>query len=104
MLWPELTLFEGYVLRTPLDVERLREWERTGCSRQQVETAMNAYFLNGMFPDDPTDEVLKDTQCEYLAMVMADMLSAKLTRQFPERRFAAFIMSGDDFGICFHQI
>lgn len=104
MLWPELVLFDNYVLRGPVDVERLRGWERAGHSTQQVETAMNAYLLDGIFPDDPTDEILKDTQSEYLATIMADMLAAKLAHGFPSRRFSTFVLRGEDFGVSFHQV
>ena len=37
LLWPDFQLFEGYVLRGPIDVERLRGWEQGGHSRQEVE-------------------------------------------------------------------
>lgn len=104
-LWPEFVQFEDYVLRAPLDVQRLRGWERAGdLSRKQIETAMNAYLLDGVFPQDEAEEALKEAQCERLATMMADMLSAKLARDFPQRRFSAFAMSGEDFGVSFHQL
>lgn len=104
-LWPEFEVFENYVLRAPVDVERLRGWENSGDrTRQQIETAMNAYLLDGMFPQDQTDPVLKQAQCDRLATVMAEMLVAKLLRDFPERRFSAFAMDGYDFGVSFHQV
>ncbi len=104
LLWPEFVQFEDYVLRGPLDVARLRGWERAGHARQQVETAMNVLLLEGAFPQDSTDASLKEVQCERLATIMADMLAAKLIREFPARRFAAFVLGGDDFGVSFHQI
>ena len=105
LVWPELVEFEDYVLRAPLDVERLRGWERVGgITRQQIEIAMNAYLLDVVFPQDETESVLKEAQCVHLANIMADMLGAKLAREFPERRFSAFAMSGDDFGVTFHQL
>jgi hypothetical protein len=105
MLWPQFVEFEDYVLRAPLDVERLRGWETSGeLSRQQIETAMNAYLLDGMFPRYEADPTLKNAQCVRLASVMADMLGAKLARDFPERRFSAFAMDCDDFGVSFHQL
>jgi hypothetical protein len=103
-LWPELTRFEGYVLRTPLDVARLRGWEKQGHTRQQIETAMNAFLLDGVFPLDATDAALKQARSERMAAIMADMLAAKLARDFPECRFAAFTLSGYDFGVSFHQV
>lgn len=104
MFWPEFVEFEGYVLRAPLDIERLRGWERSGdLSRQQIETAMNAYLLDEIFPQDAADEALKDAQCEHLVAIMANMLDAKLARDFPQRRFSAFAMSDEDFGVSFHQ-
>jgi len=103
-MWPEFIEFEGYVLRAPLDAERLRGWERRGgITRQQIESAMNAYLLDGMFPQDQTDDALKSEQCDKLARVMADMLEAKLTRDFPDRRFSVFALEGGDFGVSFHQ-
>ena len=104
LLWPEFVQFNGYVLRGPLDVERLRGWESQGHARQQIETAMNAFLLEGIFPNDPTDGTLKDIQSERFATIMADMLSAKLFHDFPQRRFSVFVMDGDDFGVSFHQI
>lgn len=104
LLWPELIEFEGYVLRGPLDVARLRSWERGGLSRKQIEIAMNAFLLEGVFPNDPAEASLKEAQAERLATVMADMLAAKLARDFPKRRFAAFVLDDDDFGVSFHQV
>ena len=105
LLWPEFIEFDGYVLRAPIDVERLRGWESSGdLTRQQIEIAMNAYLLEGVFPQDQTDEVLKQAQCEHLTTIMVEMLEAKLARDFPKRRFSAFAMSGYDFGVTFHQI
>lgn len=104
-LWPEFETFENYVLRAPVDVERLRGWENSrDLTRQQIETAMNAYLLDGVFPQDQADAVLKQAQCERLATIMAEMLAAKLSRDFPERRFSAFAMDGCDFGVSFHQV
>ncbi|EAT07382.1 hypothetical protein NYF14_17425 [Sphingobium sp. 10 DY56-G10] len=102
--WPEFVSFEGYVLRGPLDVERLRGWENEGHTRQQIETAMNAFLLEGVFPNDPTESQLKETQADQLAKRMAAMLHAKLAHDFPERRFSAFTLEGEDFGVSFHQI
>jgi hypothetical protein len=104
-VWPEFVEFENYVLRAPLDVDRLRDWERDNeRSRQQIETAMNAYLLDGVFRQDGADDKLKSAQCERLAAIMADMLAAKLSRDFPERRFATLVMGGADFGVTFHQL
>ena len=104
-LWPEFLEFEDYVLRAPLDVERLRGWECNGdLSRQEIETAMNAYLFDGLFPQDTTEEALKNAQSERLATIMAEMLAAKLARDFPQRRFSTFAMSGYDFGVSFHQL
>lgn len=104
MVWPELFEFEGYVLRGPLDEARLRHWQESGdLNRQQIKTAMNAYLLDGIFPKDEADSLLKNAQIERLAIVMADMLRAKLVRDFPDRRFSVFVMNGDDFGVSFHQ-
>lgn len=104
LLWPDFQLFEGYVLRGPIDVDRLRGWEKAGHSRQQVETAMNALWMDGIFPTDPTEFASKNRQTAHFATVMADMLSAKLLRDFPDRRFSTFVMDGDDFGVSFHQV
>ena len=83
----------------------MRSWEGVGgLTRQQIETAMNAYLLDGVFPQDQTDEKLKARQCAQLASILADMLEAKLNRDFPDRRFSAFAMEGDDFGVSFHQL
>ena len=35
LLWPDILLFEGYVLRGPLDISRLRGWERAGLFEDQ---------------------------------------------------------------------
>lgn len=104
LFWPEFVQFEDYVLRAPLDVARLRGWENEGLlSSQQIETAMNAYMMNNIFPQDEADTALKSAQCAHLVSVMVDMLSAKLARDFPKRRFSAFSLEGDDFGVSFHQ-
>jgi hypothetical protein len=103
MFWPEFVEFEGYVLRAPLDVARLRGWESAGHPKEALETAMNAFFFDDMFPDDQTEESLKSAQSERLATIMSDMLSAKLKRDFPERSFSTFVLEGDDSGVSFHQ-
>ncbi|GMM59827.1 hypothetical protein [Novosphingobium pituita] len=104
-LWPNFEVFGDYVLRAPVDVERLRGWEKVSdISRGDIETAMNAYLLDDVFPQDQTNGELKQAQCERLAGIMAEMLAAKLAREFPDRRFSAFAMGGDDFGVSFHQV
>ena len=104
LFWPDFVQFEGYILRAPLDVERLRGWECDGnYSRQQIETAMNAFFFEYMFPDDNTEPDLKGAQLTRLANIMSDMLVAKLKREFPDRDFAAIVLEGVDFGLSFHQ-
>ncbi|MBT0670667.1 hypothetical protein HT136_20070 [Novosphingobium profundi] len=104
LFWPELVLFEGYVLRGPLDAARLRGWESQGHTCKQIETAMNAFLLEGIFPNDPTESQLRETQVDQLAKTMVAMLQAKLAFDFPERRFSAFTLAGEDVGISFHQI
>jgi len=104
LFWPEILVFEDYVLRAPLDISRLRSWEDAGHSPAQVETAMNVLFLEGIFPNDPSVEDLKETQLIGLAGVMAEMVSAKLARNFPDRSFSTFVIDeGSDFGVSFHQ-
>ncbi|WP_372530288.1 hypothetical protein [Sphingobium abikonense] len=104
LFWPGIVLFEDYVLREPLNEARLRGWESQGRTRQQIETAMNAFLLEDVFPNDPTERQLKETQTDQLAKTMAAMLQAKLAYDFPERRFLAFTLAGEDFGVSFHQI
>ena len=103
LFWPEFTEFDGYVLRAPLNVERLRSWERAAHSRQQIETAMNAFLFDYMFPDDGTEPSLKGAQLKRLSTIMSDMLAAKLSRDFPGRKFSAFVLETADFGLSFHQ-
>jgi hypothetical protein len=71
-LWPNFEVFGDYVLRAPVDVERLRGWEKVSdISRGDIETAMNAYLLDDVFPQDQTNGELKQAQCERLAGIMA---------------------------------
>lgn len=104
LMWPNLVAFEGYVLLAPLNVELLRIWERAGHARPQIETAMNAYLFDHIFPDDPTKPELKSAQLGRLALIMVDMLAAKLKREFPQQNFEAFVLDEDDFGVSFHQV
>lgn len=104
LFWPEFAEVDEYILRAPVDVERLRSWERAGLSRQQVETAMNAVLYDHMFPDDETEPSVKSAQLKRLATIMSDMLMTKLNRDFPDRRFSAIVLEGADFGLSFHQI
>src|SRR3569832_735666 len=104
LFWPDFVQFEGYILRAPLDVERLRSWESAGHSKQQIETAMNAFLFDCMFPDDPAEPELKSAQLDRLATFMAEMLLAKLKRDFPEACFSAFVLEEADFGLSFHQV
>ena len=65
---------------------------------------MNAYQLEGIFPDDPTSSELKIAQVDCLAGVMVEMLWAKLTSAFPDCSFDVFVIDdGDDFCVSFHQ-
>lgn len=104
LFWPEFVQFEGYVLRAPFDEARLRGWEASSYTRQQIETAMNAYLLDTIFSQDDTGERLKAAQKDRQVTIMADMLAAKLARDYPDRRFVAFAMQDDDFGVSFHQV
>ena len=105
LLWPDFVVFEGYVLRVPTDIDRLRGWENGGRSRSQVETAMNVFFLENAFSDERKDGGLYDAQMTHLAAMMVDMLDAKLRRDFPDKSFSAFVIDEDeDFGVSFHQI
>lgn len=106
LFWPALIEFEGYVLRAPMNMDHLRGWEHGGNrSRQQIEMAMNAVYLDGIFPQDTTAQSLKNSQCDHLANLMVDMLKAKLACDFPQRQFTAHIISDeDDFGVTFHQV
>lgn len=109
LMWPEFVEFEDYVIRAPLELDRLRGWESVAdIDRQQVEIAMNVLLLDDIFPNDKADSALKFSQCRKLATIMADMLDAKLSRDFPHRCFTPFVidgdpMAGDEFGISFHQ-
>ena len=47
--------------------------------------------------------LLKGVQLTRLATIMADMLTAKLNREFPDRCFSAFVLEEADFGLSFHQ-
>ncbi|WP_448663197.1 hypothetical protein ACG3SL_00525 [Sphingomonas sp. CJ20] len=105
MLWPEVSIFERYVLREPINVEHLRGWENAGRDRTQIETAMNAYFLDNIFPGDVAQPELKEAQLARLAQNMVEMLTAKLTTRFPDRTFSAFVIDdGEDFAVSFHQV
>jgi hypothetical protein len=64
---------------------------------------MNAFLFDHMFPDDETETSLKSVQLTRLATIMADMLATKLNREFPDRRFSAFVLEQADFGLSFHQ-
>jgi hypothetical protein len=105
LLWPDFVQFESYVLRGPIDLDRLKGWEHGGASRRQIETAMNMFALEGIFQQDQADKELKDRQIERLADIMIDMFDAKLRRKFPARRFSAFLINDeDDFGVSFCQV
>ena len=105
MLWPELVIFEHYVLRAPINIDHLRGWENGGRERQQIETAMNAYFLENIFPYDAAQSELKDQQVTHLAQMMVEMLTAKLNATFADRQFSVFLIDdGEDFAVSFHQI
>lgn len=93
------------MLRAPIDVERLRGWERGGHTREQIETAMNVSFLELVFPDEDDTDPLKAARLTSFAAIIADMWDAKLRRGFPARSFSAFVIDNeDDFGVSFHQI
>ena len=65
---------------------------------------MNAYLLDDIFLQDQAREELKFAQCAKLAKIMADMLRAKLAREFPEKQFLVVVTDDvDDFGVSFHQ-
>jgi hypothetical protein len=103
MFWPEFQEIEGSVLREPVDTDRFLGWKATGASRAQIETAMNAYHFDMIFPRDETEPSLKAEQLQNLAKAMCGMLASKLKAEYPDREFATFVVEGDDFGVSFHQ-
>jgi hypothetical protein len=104
LLWPDFVAFEGYILRDPVDVTRLRGWESASLNRQEIETLMNFEPMDWIFQVDPTPAKLKEAQLTRLAEIMADILLAKLRRDFPDRLFLAFVINNtEDFGVSFHQ-
>lgn len=104
MLWPGIRCVGPYIFREPVNMEHLRGWESGGCDRRQVETAMNAYFLENIFPHDPASPELKSVQVTRLVDIMMEMLRSKLAMAFPDRSFDVFVIDdGDDFAVSFHQ-
>jgi hypothetical protein len=104
LFWPDFVALEAFVLRGPVNVERLREWQTTDATAQQIEAAMNMLFLENVFPEDDASEHLREARVSHLAAQMAEMLSAKLEREFPDRKFSVLVIDDeDDFGVTFHQ-
>ena len=104
LLWPEISSFESYVLREPINMDNLRGWENGGRNRQQTELGMNAYLIEDIFPQDSTAVELKGKQIACLANFMVEMLTAKLAITFPDRSFSVVVIDDDDdFGVSFYQ-
>lgn len=108
LFWPELVEFDGYVLRAPVDVERLRSWEAASRTRAQIEIVMNLLpldFTLAFRGDDDAAEPYREARLRHIASAMADMLSAKLQRDFPSRSFEALVIGeNEDFGVSFRQL
>jgi hypothetical protein len=104
LAWPEFEVFEGYVLRGPLDIERLRGWENASLERKQIEICMNMSALELAFPDEDADAQLKAARLKTFAVIISEIWGAKLRRDFPERSFSVVVIDNeDDFGVSFHQ-
>jgi hypothetical protein len=55
--------------------------------------------------DDDDAEPHREARLKHIASAMADMLSAKLQRDFPSRSFDALVIGDDnDLGVSFRQI
>jgi hypothetical protein len=105
LFWPDFEIVDDFVIRTPFSADNLQGWRITGQSRRLIENAMNLCSLEGAFPDVEEHGDLYEAQLRHLGGVMADMWSAKLLRDFPDRKFAVHVVDDDDdFGVTFHQL
>jgi hypothetical protein len=89
LFWPEFVEFDGCVFFGGYSAESYREsyqgfMEQTCSNKQAVEKVMNHRHILDLFccPREPTRE-----QVVYLGRLLKEMWSAKLQRDFPNKRF-----------------
>ena len=85
IFWPRFVRCDGYVLRDGFSEESLRGFEEaSGCDQAAVEAVMNHVHIADIHCNvEPTEGQLR-----YLGRVLKDIHEVKLSRDFPELRFA----------------
>jgi hypothetical protein len=107
LFWPRFVEFEGYVLREGFDEDNLRRWEAAASvTKQNIETAINFLDVGCLFSNsgEPKSELL-DARIELVRTAIAEMYTAKLARDYPDRKFkVALIDDEDDCAVSFYQL
>lgn len=88
IFWPDFVEVEGMILRASSNVEEKAK-ARLSAGEPQVliEQHLNFWDFGTMFSHGEDESDLLDKRREQLCYVMSEMLSVKLTRDYPDRTF-----------------
>ena len=85
LFWPDFVEHEGCVFFAGFSDESYRGFMSTTGDRKSVEAVMNHRHILGMF----VERELQPTQAQmvYLGRLLEEIWTAKLQREFPDKRF-----------------
>ena len=103
LFWPEFATFEGYVLRTGFNLDNVRNNERAGWTRSQVEAAASFFDVGGLFGQEPGTKLLSK-RIDFIGGCLVQTYCAKLATEFPGRKFnVRLVDKEEDFYLTFFQ-
>lgn len=85
LFWPRFVEFEGYVLREGFSMTSFRGFQSQCESRRDLEAVMNHLHIADIHYHDLSNCTTEHAL--YLGRVLREIYEAKLTWQFPTRRF-----------------
>lgn len=83
--WSDFVLHDDCVFRHAPDLTTYPDWMRPPGDRQRVESVVNHLHILDMF--DSRDFEPDENVVHHVAAVLVDMWSARLSRNFPQKRF-----------------
>jgi len=81
LFWPRFVEIDGYIVREGITSEQLRDWERTGASRREVEAVVNHLHFADLHRH--ANALLSEDKLVALGEVLREIHAAKLVWQFP---------------------
>ena len=100
LFWPAFVEVDGCVLLGSKAPDTLGDWQaKFAGDRVSVEAMLNHRHIHDLFlrAPEPTPQVTQE-----LGLLLRDMWTAKLARDFPGREFVVTVSEGDDPEITFY--